>query len=198
IVLDDDLGYGRLLERTFREHGEYEVSVTTGAAQCMEELERGPCELLICDLRLPEGDGLQVLEDARRMRPGLPVVMLSAYADIPTAVRAIQKGAMDFWEKMTDTEELVTQACSLLENLDPSAGDGGSLRPAEKQVLELILQGLSNKEIADRLCRSIRTVETHRYRAMKKLGARNLTQLVRRATQNELAGRRASDGDGDA
>ncbi len=107
-------------------------------------------------------------------------MIITGFGDIPTAVETIRAGAADFIEKPLDKESFVRRVKTLL----PKNGDhkhlGEFLTRSEHRVLRLVLDGKSNKEIANLLSRSKRTVEVHRARVMRKLGAHSLVDLVKR------------------
>jgi FixJ family two-component response regulator len=107
--------------------------------------------------------------------------MITGYGDVPTAVQAIKGGAVDFIEKPLAKEDFVRKVRTILEqSAIPVAYTGGPLTMAEMNVLRLIVDGKSNREIADFLHRSIRTVETHRAAVMHKFGVNSLIDLIKR------------------
>jgi len=146
----------------------------------------------VCDVRMPEMSGLEVLEEMKRRRYALPVIFITAHADVPLAVEAMRRGAADFIEKPF-TAEVLIQAIRLSseertpaqpEALSPSAPAQvnprlTTLTRRERQVLELVVAGKFNKTIADVLGISTKTVELHRASLMAKLGVRTLPDLVK-------------------
>ena len=158
------------------------VSCFACAADCLEQLETQGCDLLITDMKMPGMNGLELLKEAKRLMPWLPVLIVTGYGDIPTAVTAMKAGAVDFIEKPLETQTLLRKAQSLLEHeavLNSAADE--LLTRSEIKVLKLIIEGRSSKEIAGIIHRSVRTVEVHRARMMRKLGVNNLVDLVKRA-----------------
>jgi FixJ family two-component response regulator len=127
---------------------------------------------------------MELLHEVSRLYPWIPVVMMTAYADIPMSVRAVKAGAFDFIEKPVDEDNLLDVVESaLLKDMDlhdPLVGK--PLTRSERIVLCLILEGISNKRIAYILERSERTIEVHRGRVMRKLGVDNVVDLVKKAT----------------
>jgi len=151
-------------------------------AECLAQLDSGTCDLLITDLRLPEMDGLEVLRRAKRIAPRLPVLVITGYGDVPTAVTAIRAGAEDFIEKPLRKHDFLAKVKSILrEHLSGAVGARVALTPAEKLVLKLIMDGKTNAQIAKGLNRAVRTVETHRASIKRKLGAKSVVELVKRA-----------------
>lgn len=149
------------------------------------ELRR--CECLILDVRMPGISGTVLQEILREQAPCLPIIFISGHGDIPLAVEAMRKGAVDFMQKPFNEQVLldrVEKAIALCQqrkqearkqhDIDSRLAD---LTPREREVLDGILAGLPNKRIASQLDISIKTVEQHRAKAMSKLGARNLADI---------------------
>ena len=144
---------------------------------------------LVLDVRMPGIGGLALLDRLRALGSPLPVIVMTGHGDVAMAVRAMKAGALDFIEKPFQDDALLacvrealaqsargapraaqrTQACERL----------ACLTPRERDVLAGIVQGKLNKQIADRLGLSTRTVELHRARIMNKTGARSASDLVR-------------------
>jgi two-component system response regulator TtrR len=150
--------------------------------QCLDELSRKSCDLLITDVRMPEKDGIEVLIEAKKNLPWLPVLVVTSFGDIPLAVKAVKNGAIDFVEKPLDWPIVLKLIRSTLEE-DQFAEvlKCKTLTKAEVVVLKLILKGKTSKEIANELHRSVRTVEVHRSHIMHKLKAENVVELVKKA-----------------
>ena len=134
-------------------------------------------------------DGLTLLETLERQGRGVPVVMMTGHADVPSAVRAIRAGAADFVEKPFEPGVLVAsieRAVSKAPRPAPTVAPGlesrfGGLTPRETEVMQQMVIRLPNKLIAGALDMSPRTVEIHRARVMQKTGAKSLSHLVRMA-----------------
>ena len=180
-IVDDELEVLGSIEQTLESAG-YEVSSFLRAAKCLEQLRQEECDLLITDVRMPGMDGIKLLTEAKRIMPYLPVLIITGYADIPMAVKAVKAGAIDFIEKPLNRKDLLLRVASALrqcDSLDPILGE--AFTEVEARVLKLILSGKSNKEIAYILNRSTRTVEVHRSDIMRKLGVNNIVDLVKKA-----------------
>ncbi len=179
-VVDDEPAVCDVIRETLQGPG---VTITCfhSAVECLEQLSRQKCDLLITDLKMPRMDGFELLTKARVIAPWLPVLMMTGYGDIPTAVKAVKAGAVDFLEKPLVKEGFVRQVKTLLENARLNSRAGIPLTEHETRVLKLIVDGKSNKEIASLTNRSVRTVEVHRSRVMAKLGVENIIDLVKRA-----------------
>lgn len=149
---------------------------------------------LITDVRMPDVSGFQLQDILCEKRFHLPVIFLSAYGDAQMGAQAIKKGAIDFLQKPYRNQDLLDAANIALriskENLDKQLEqrkyfdwlDGLSQR--EKETLDLVVAGRSSKEIARVLGISYKTVEAHRARVMRKLGARSSSDLVHLAIMN--------------
>jgi two-component system response regulator FixJ len=183
--VDDELKVRQVVGETL-EQLSVRVTCFPCASDCIEQLSSQKCDLLITDLRMPEMDGIELARRARLIAPWVPVLIMTGYGDVPTAVEAIKTGAVDFIEKPLDKKSFVRKVKSLLPENGNGKHLGEPLTHTEKRVLNLVLDGKSNKEIADLLNRSRRTIEVHRARVMRKLGADSLVDLVKRAAATGL------------
>ncbi|OGP68656.1 MAG: hypothetical protein A2169_05335 [Deltaproteobacteria bacterium RBG_13_47_9] len=179
--VDDEPKIREVVGETLEQVGS-RVSCFANAADCLEQLEIQRCDLLITDMKMPGMSGMELLAEAKRIVPWLPVLVVTGYGDIPTAVTAMKAGAVDFIEKPLETDAFLQKVRSLLEHdaVLNSVPDK-LLTRTEIKILRLVIEGKSSKEIATILHRSIRTVEVHRSRTMRKLGVDNLIDLVKRA-----------------
>jgi FixJ family two-component response regulator len=186
--VDDEPSVRQVVVETLEQVG-LNVSCFASAEDCLENLSSQKCDLLITDLRMPEMDGIELLRHARLLSPWVPVLLITGYGDIPTAVEGIKAGAVDFIEKPLDKKSFLEEVESILrENREHrDIYMGGDLTRSEMRVLKQVIDGKTNKEIASLLNRSIRTIEAHRAAAMRKLGADNRIDLVIRATTMGLA-----------
>ncbi len=180
-VVDDEVKVLAAVGESLRSLGA-EVTCFVRPDKCLERLRRKKCDLLIADLRMPDMDGIELLTRAKRHAPWLPVVIITGYGDIPSAVRATKAGAVDFVEKPLNRKNLLGIVESVLRESDiADTAVGKPLTAIQARVLRLIIDGKSNRRIASLLNRSVRTVEVHRAHVMKKLGVRSLLDLVKRA-----------------
>ena len=184
--VDDEPSVRKVVARILERRG-VEVRCFAGAVDCLEHLGNRACDLLITDIRMPDMDGMTLLAEARRLAPWLPILVVTGFGDVPLAVKAMRIGAADFIEKPLHKETFLRKVESILRQNTPSDPyEGRPLTRTELKVLKLVMGGKSNREIAELLRRSIRTVEDHRSHVMRKLGVRNVIQLVERAAQMGL------------
>jgi two-component system, LuxR family, response regulator FixJ len=158
---------------------------------------------ILLDIRMPGSDGLAVLRELQARGTIWPVIVMTGHGEVATAVSAMKLGAIEFLEKPFGEEELLDAlgraAAILRSNQDEAAMRNEatarvrSLSARESQMLQALLNGLSNKQIADVLAISIRTVEMHRASLMRKLHARSLADAVLLASAAGM--RRDDDGD---
>ncbi|HYD31321.1 MAG TPA: response regulator FixJ [Azospirillaceae bacterium] len=155
--------------------------------------ERPGC--LLADVRMPGMSGLDLLRELKRWGATLPVIVITGHGDVAMAVSALKDGALDFIEKPFDASVLMDSIRDALDRQDRDQRSRleaqeildrmDTLTPREREVMDLVVAGHSNKVIAGRLDISTRTVEVHRARVMEKMRARNLSELVRMALKVE-------------
>jgi FixJ family two-component response regulator len=187
-VVDDEESIREALASLLRSMG-YEVRLYSSAPEFLaaEKPTRAGCILL--DIRLPGISGLDLQSSLRSAGIELPVILMSAYGDIPITVRGMKAGALDFLTKpFRDIDVLDAVALAIAtdrkrhDEAFPThiyAGRVASLTPRERQVMALVLQGLQNKQIAYELDIKTVTVKLHRAGVMRKLEARSMLELVR-------------------
>jgi len=180
-LVENDRGVSRAMTTTLECAG-YRVTAFHQALDCLAKLQQEPtlCSGLITAVKLPDMDGITLLAKVKRLLPSLPVIVMTAYADVAMAVRAFKLGASDLIEKPFGADSLLAAVKEAFENDDrPYTSPRQLLTETERQVLQLVLQGKNNKEIARSRHCSIRTIEDERSHIMRKPGARNLIDLVR-------------------
>jgi two-component system response regulator DctR len=150
------------------------------------------CGCIILDVRMDGMSGPQVLDALLRSEGGSadlpPVIFLTGHADVPLAVQSLKRGAFDFLEKPFNDNQIVDLALGAMELHRSRALESdtrqtiamrfAALSAREVDVMDLILRGLMNKQIADQLGIAMRTVEVHRSRVLQKTGARNSVELA--------------------
>jgi RNA polymerase sigma factor (sigma-70 family) len=187
-IVDDDASFRTAIERRLKKAG-YEVTTYHSARQFLARLpdedDRG-CILL--DVRIPELSGPELQETLGKLGSTLPIVFLSGYADVSTTVKTIKAGAEDFLTKPVSSEQLLgaiekamthqEAARGLKQKLDMLRAQLGTLTPRERQVFDRVVQGKINKQIAQQLGATERTIKAHRHRVMEKMKVQSLAELV--------------------
>jgi FixJ family two-component response regulator len=141
--------------------------------------------VVVADIRMPGLSGLEMQEALATHPARLPMIMITAHADLASARQAFRFQAVDFLEKPFDHEQLLASVETAMRGLPETAAAIGTrpvattLSAREREVMGLVVDGLDNRTIGERLGISPRTVEVHKSRVMTKLGARNLAELVR-------------------
>lgn len=153
-------------------------------AAFLAELDDAEPAVLLLDLAMPGLDGLAVLDTLNRRRSPVAVILLTGHGDVPQAVTAMKRGAVDFLEKPVDARRLATALAQArvrageLEERARARRQLARLSAREREVVALVAGGLTNKAIADSLCLAVRTVEVHRASAMSKLEVANMAELL--------------------
>ena len=171
--------------------------------QARELLSHQTWQLVVLDINLPDGSGLELLSQAKQLCPGAAVLVLSAYPEEEFAMRAFKLGAVGYLTKSSMAEELTLAvkkilaggryvSAALAERLAAALGDEQPgarhelLSPRELEVLRLVALGKSIKEVAAQLLLSEKTIATYRARVAEKLGVSSNVELARYALQNGL------------
>jgi RNA polymerase sigma factor (sigma-70 family) len=154
---------------------------------------KGDKGCMLLDVRMPEINGLALQQIMLERDIRLPIVVLSGHGDIPMAVTAMKNGAIDFLEKPFDDEVLIPLVQNALKKADEMFADRqqqeqvrklyDSLSRREREVMALVVSGKANREIAEELGISPKTVEVHRSRVMSKMRAESLPELVNQSAQ---------------
>ncbi len=188
IIVDDDEAVRDSLEMLIRSIGLAAKSYDSGVT-FLEHYDPNEMGCLILDIRMPVMSGLELQEELLLRNSTLPIIFISGHGDIPMAVKAVKKGAMDFISKPFREQELldcVQRALKINDELKDRvsvqiavAENLLKLSPREREVMDFMIEGNANKVIAIELSISQRTVEVHRARVMEKMDARSLAQLVK-------------------
>ena len=187
-VVDDDALVRRSLEATLSLAG-FKVVQFASAQQFLAQITPSQSGCVLADIRMPGMDGLALQEELSMRHASMSVIIITGHADVPLVVRAMRAGALDVLEKPFSNEKLIVQVKSALavaagKAIEASLKERRSqklqtLSDRERDVLKLIVEGYSNREIATALAISPRTVDIHRARVMEKLEAESLAELVR-------------------
>lgn len=186
--VDDDPSVRRALARLARSAGLEAEEFASADEFLARRRDDRPC-CAVFDLRMPGIDGLELQQRLRTAGEDLPVIFLSGHGDVPSSVRAMKAGAVDFLTKPCEDDELlaaIRQAIDRSEHTRAELADRIHLRDRfaaltdrERQVCEMVATGMLNKQVAYDLGISEKTVKVHRARVMLKLGVPSLADLVR-------------------
>jgi two-component system response regulator FixJ len=189
-VIDDDEAVLDSLRMMLSRY-DFEVRTFTSAEGFLGNRDREHACCIVCDVRLPDMSGLDLQAELQKRKSAVPVVLITGHGDISMAVSAVKAGAHDFLEKPFSPDRLVEAIKSAIDKTHNRLAEDreiqrlaervNELSDRQKQVMDLAVKGLSNKEIAQNLQISPRTVETYRAWVMEKTGARNIAELVRLA-----------------
>lgn len=193
-VVDDDASV-RGAMRTLLSSVGIAVEDFGSAEEFLGEDRAGAAGCLILDVRMPQMGGLELLDELRSRAVELPIIFITGHGDVPTSVRAMKRGAVDFLLKPFNEQELLEAVHKALAADEEHRGQRKlrveaqerlqQLTPRELQVLALVVAGHTNKEIGEALGAAENTIKIHRGRVMQKMKADSVPQLVRWA---QLAG----------
>jgi two-component system response regulator FixJ len=197
-VIDDDAAVRDALKLLLTTEG-YAVETHESPIGFLQSVEAADVGCIVTDVRMPEMTGIDLLLKVKEMGLTMPVVVISAHADVPLAVQAMKEGAMDLLEKPFDDEALLSSVRTALAHASGQKAQHteaqeitrrlATLTSRENEVLGALLKGLPNKIIAHELGISVRTVEVHRANVMAKMQAGSLPELVRMSLSVPLKAR---------
>jgi two-component system, LuxR family, response regulator FixJ len=189
-VVDDDIATRETLSRSLRAAGYEVICFADGAALLSQIRSRAPASIFV-EVQMPERSGIGLLKRLREENCPAPIFVTSANGDVATAVEAVRSGAVDFIEKPVNGKDVVERMELAIEEQAQPDDDGmpdivthlpgcEPFTRREREVLARIAVGETNKEAARKLGLSSRTIEGYRANIMRKVGARNAAELLRR------------------
>jgi FixJ family two-component response regulator len=189
-LVDDEPSVRRSLTRLLRVAG-FEVAAYASGEALLQDIGGSGPACVVADLRMPGLTGLELQEELAQRGFNVPVLLISGHADVPSSVRAMKAGAVDFLEKPLAPEALLE---AVQRALARSSGEEAARRemraletraerltPREREVFALVASGLLNKQVGFELGTSEKTIKVHRARVMEKMEAGSLADLVRMA-----------------
>jgi two-component system response regulator FixJ len=189
-VIDDDEAMRDSLDFLLDSAG-FEARLFETAGKFLDALPGLEFGCVVSDVRMPGIDGIELLKRMKAGHSGFPVVIMTGHGDVPLAVEAMKLGAVDFLEKPFEDDRLIGMIESAIRETEPAAKSGAlaldiaariaTLSPRERQVMDGLIAGLSNKLIARDYDISPRTIEVYRANVMTKMHANSLSELVRLA-----------------
>ena len=194
-VIDDDAAMRDSLNFLL-DAANFEVTLFESATNFLEMLPRLAFGCVVSDVRMPGIDGIELLKRMKSLDSPFPIVIITGHGDVALAVEAMKLGAVDFLEKPFEDDRLIGMIEAAIRHREPAAKDEAVTRdiagrvdrlsPRERQVMEGLIAGLSNKMIARNYDISPRTIEVYRANVMTKMQAGSLSELVRLAMRAGL------------
>ncbi|MGO4512803.1 response regulator FixJ [Bradyrhizobium sp. 2TAF36] len=189
-VIDDDAAMRDSLNFLLDSSG-FGVTLFDNAQSFLDALPGLAFGCVVSDVRMPSLDGIELLKHMKAQHSRFPILIMTGHGDVPLAVDAMKLGAVDFLEKPFEDDRLTTMIETAIRQAEPAAKNEAisqdvaarvaSLSPRERQVMEGLVAGLSNKLIAREYDISPRTIEVYRANVMTKMQANSLSELVRLA-----------------
>ena len=197
-IVDDDVSFRTAIERRLKKAG-YEVATHPSAQHLLDSLPSGDeLSCILLDVRIPGLSGPELQGRLSEVGSTLPIVFLTGYPDVPTTVQTIKAGADDFLIKPVSSEDLlhaIERAIAhheatrrLKSKLDIVRAHVATLTPREREVFELVIRGRTNKQVANALGATERTIKAHRHRVMEKMQVQSLAELVSLAERAGILG----------
>ena len=190
VVIDDDASMRRALTNLFQSVG-LEVELFGSASEMLQTKLPDVASCLVLDVRLPGLSGLDFQAELAKANIHIPIIFMTGHGDIPMSVRAMKGGAVDFLTKPFRDQDMLDAVVTAIER-DRKRREADeivatlqvlleTLTPREREVLALVSSGLMNKQVAAELGLAEITVKLHRGHIMRKMGAKSLADLVRKA-----------------
>jgi two-component system response regulator FixJ len=189
-IIDDDEAMRDSLNFLL-DSADFDVMLFETAVNFLDALPELDFGCVVSDVRMPGLDGIELLKRMKQGNSTFPIVIMTGHGDVPLAVEAMKLGAVDFLEKPFEDDRLIGMIEAAIRQAEPAAKSEAitldiaarvaTLSPRERQVMEGLIAGLSNKQIARDYDISPRTIEVYRANVMTKMHANSLSELVRLA-----------------
>lgn len=164
------------------------TKIFTNGRSFLDDFEAGEIACLILDVRMPEMSGMELQRELKSLDPDIPIIIITGHADVPMAVHAMREGAFDFIEKPFNNQLLLDRVHAAINRSREAHREKAGARELEDQlsaltqrereVLDLVISGDTNKGIAHKLNITIKTVEVHRGNMMRKMNATSIADLM--------------------
>lgn len=187
IVVDDDASVRKALGRLLRSAG-FNVELRGSAEEFLRQAPENSPACLVLDVHMPGLSGLDLQRELSERDINLPIIFITGRGTVPMSVKAMKAGAVDFLPKPFDDDALLSVVGSAIEKDRHARHEQAereeinqrleSLTPREREVLELVIIGKLNKQIASELGTSIKTIKVHRGRVMRKMNVKSVAELV--------------------
>lgn len=198
IIVDDHVLIVEAIEKIINESGDIQVVDRAFTADsCRWKLKAELPDVLLLDIGLPDGDGIELCAELLRQYPSLKILMLTTYAEIAVITRALDSGALGYILKNSTSEEVLEGIRTVADGerflcdkvevlLKKSTQNRITLTGRERELLKLVVEGKTNVEIADKMCLAYQTVKGYRSNLVFKLEVRNTAELIKIATDQKL------------
>lgn len=195
-IVDDDASVRSMVTRLFRTSG-WRVESFANATEFLEYDRPDAPGCLVLDVKMPGVDGMQLQQRLSQKHVDLPIIFMTGHGDIPMSVKAIQAGAVDFLPKPVSDQQLLEKVELAIQSHAKQEKESNEtklfrercdlLSSREREVMNLVITGMLNKQIATRLGITQATVKAHRGKVMSKLGLTSVADLVRLCERAKLS-----------
>lgn len=209
LLVDDHQILREVISVMLKNESGYEIVAEASSVEEAEQvMETHPIDIVILDIGMPNRNGLQLIETAKRKYPDVIFLILSMHLEEEYVFKAVELGVKGYLHKDASSQELLMALKQLSEGESyfsqkvvkiimegaryrrhSNGKKPKDLTKREKEIIRLVIEGMSNAEIAEQLGISVRTVENHRFNMLRKIGARNTPELVRFTLENKILDR---------
>jgi DNA-binding NarL/FixJ family response regulator len=189
ILIADDEGDFRDIIKDILIEEQFSLAEASSGLNALEIFKNNHFDAVLLDLRMPELDGIETMKELKKLDSQIPIIILTAFGDIPTAVEAVKLGAYDFITKPPEFDKLITiikRAVEMRRQTEAMKGNAPALSPREKEVLKWLIEGKSSWDISSILHISKNTVNFHIKNLFQKLDVVNRTQAVSEALRRKI------------
>lgn len=189
ILIADDEGDFRDIIKDILIEEQFSLAEASSGLNALEIFKNNHFDVVLLDLRMPDLGGIETMKELKKIDSQIPIIILTAFGDIPTAVEAVKLGAYDFITKPPEFDKLITiikRAVEMRRQMEVMKGNALALSPREKEVLKWLIEGKSSWDISEILHISKNTVNFHIKNLFQKLDVVNRTQAVSEALRRKI------------